>query len=371
MGKIGIAPVIMTLGGGLLTGLAVHNYMQTNDIGLAGILEIATGLLLFLWGALFLLGKGRTAVKMGFRMGKTSSAAIIILILIIGLAAYAVIKGPLAVPRLGGGGGSESDKVALDLPIKFVVRNKLTGAAFNPTAMELYNSMGYVVETLSVSSGSATTAGTYKSGEQYYLKVADGSAFYFIPVTLPMYDAKTAEIKPPDFHIINVQAADVPSALTVKVINSTGGAVSSVTLSAPEPFTILVTNSEQDTSLPGSFMNPIQGSTYGDYLVITVTGSGSVIPRISGAQLAFQTTGQAVYIVQLNGLDCRTDPKTGSATPVTQSYGITIDPTGVASGSYTVSITAYVDLDPSYIQNYGVANTDAVSLGTASLTVNV
>ena len=309
---------------------------------------------------------------MGFRIGKASAAAILILLVVIGLAGYAVWKGSLSIPGIGVEEGEvATGDVPLELPIKFVIRNKLTGAAFNPTSTELYNSMGYVVESLTVTSGSATTAGTYKSGEQYYLKVVDGTAFYFIPVSLPYYDARIAEIKPPDFHVVTVDAADVPSALTVKAIDATGTAVTELNITTPTPLTLMVTNSEADTALPGQFLNPLTQSTYGDYLVITVTGSGSVIPRISGAQLAFQTTGQAVYIVQLSGLDCRTDPRTGSATPVSKSYGITIDPTGVPTGSYTVTITAYVDLDPAYVQNYGVANTDAVSLGSASLTVNV
>jgi hypothetical protein len=373
MGKgVGVAPVVMALGGGLLAGLAIHDYMQNGDIGLAGILELATGTLLFIWGALFLLGYGRKAVKLGFRMAKASALGIFILVVILGLMGYAIWKGSLSIP--GYSPPSEevvTGDVPLDLPIKFVIRNKLTGAAFNPTSAELYNSMGYVVETLTVTSGSATTAGSYKSGEQYYLKITDGTAFYFVAVALPYYDKEIAEIKPPDFHVIAVDAPDVPSALTVKAIDATGTVVTTLNITASTPITIMVTNSEADTALPGSFYNPVMESTYGDYLVITVTGSGSVIPRISGAQLVFQTSGQAVYVIQLSGLDCKTDPRTGSATPVSKSYGVTIDPTGVPTGSYTVTITAYVDLDQAYIQSYGVANTDAVQLGSTSVTVNV
>ncbi len=372
---IGIAPVVMTLGGGLLVGLAVHEYMQTNNIGLAGILELATGFILFLWGALFLLGKGRTAVRYGFRMGKSSAAAILLLLVIIGLGAYAVWKGNLSVINphnpMAGTQTSNGNMIPLELPIKFVIRNKLTGAAFNPTSAQLYNSKGYVVETLSVSSGAATTAGTYESGEQYYLKITNGTVFYFIPVKLPYYNAEIAKVKPPDFHVISVDAAVVPSALTVKAIDATGTAVTTLNITSPTPLTVMVTNSKADTTLPDPFMNPLTKTEYGNYLVITVTGQGSVLPRISGAKEVFQTTGKAVYIAPLSGLACRTDPRTGTATPVSKSLGITIDPTGVPAGSYTVSITAYTDLDPTYVQNYGVPNSDAVSLGSVSLTVNV
>ena len=374
--RIGLGPVIMALGGGLLAALPIHEYMQTNQIGLAGILELATGLLLFLWGALFIMGKGRTAVKYGFRMGKSSSAALLLLIVILGLGAYVVWKGNLSItnihnPVTNTQTPSGNNMIPLELPIKFVIRNKLTGASFDPTSAQLYNSKGYVVETLSVSSGAATTAGTYESGEQYYLKITNGSVFYFIPVKLPYYNAEIAKVKPPDFHVISVDAAVVPSSLIVKVIDSEGNSVSTVSISAPSPYTIMITNNKQDTSLPDAFMNPLTKTEYGNYVVISVTGSGSVLPRISGAKEVFQTTGKAVYIAPLSGLACKTDPRTGTATPVSTSVGISIDPTGVPSGNYTVSITAYTDLDSSYIQNYGVANSDAVSLGTATITVQV
>ena len=190
-------------------------------------------------------------------------------------------------------------------------------------------------------------------------------------MTLPLYDAKLAEIKPPDYHIITVDAVDVPSSLGLKVINSTGEAVTSVTLANAAPFTILVTNSEADTGLPDPFVNPLTGTQYGNYLVIEVTGSGSTLPRVTGATSAFHTQGKDVYVITLTGLDCKTDPRTGSATPVSKSYGITIDPTGAPSGSYTVTITAYTDVDLTYIKDYGVVNNDAVSLGSVTLTVNV
>ncbi len=373
--KVGLGSVIMTLGGGLLAALPIHEYMQTNQIGLAGILELATGLLLFLWGALFMMGRGRTAVKYGFRLGKTSSATVLLLLVILGLGAYVIWHGNLSVTNIHNPAAntqaSSGGMIPLELPIKFVIRNKLTGAAFDPSGAQLYNSKGYVVETLSVSNGAATTAGTYKSGEEYYLKITNGTAFYFIPVKLPYYNAEVAKIKPPDFHVISVDAAVVPSSLLVKVIDSEGNSVSTAKISAPSPYTIMITNNHQDTSLPDAFMNPLTKTQYGNYVVISVTGSGSVLPRISGAKEVFQTTGKAVYIAPLSGLACKTDPRTGTATPVSTSLGISIDPTGVPSGNYTVSITAYADLDSSYVQNYGVANSDAVSLGTTTITVQV
>ena len=373
-GGIGFAPVIMALGGGLLAGLGIHEYYTNGDIGLAGILEIACGILLFLWGALFLLGKGRTAVKLGFRMARVSVAAILLLLIVIGLAGYAVWKGGLSVSDFGFKKSETpvaSEKVPLQLPIKFIIRNKLTGTPLNVTTAELYNSKGFVVETLVVSSGTATTSGAYKSGESYYLKIVDGGVFYFKRVILPLYDAKLAEIKPPDYHIVTIDGVDVPSSLGVKVINSLGEQVTSVNLTATEPFTILVTNSVADTTLPDPFYNPLTRTQYGNYLVIEVTGSGSTLPRIGGATSVFHTQGKDVYVITLAGLDCKTDPRTGSATPASKSFGITIDPTGAPSGSYTVKITAYTDLDLSYIKDYGVVNNDAVSLGSVTLTVNV
>jgi len=381
MGRSGVgpAPVVMALGGVLLLGLAIHEYRVNGDIGLAGILEIAVGGLLFVWGVLFLFGKGHHATRLGFRMGKgglAAAATVILLLVFAGLGAYVVMKGNLSVvparlPSLGGSTTTANPQVPLELPIKFIFRNRLTGAAFNPTSAQLYNSKGYVVETLSVSNGVAVTSDIFKSGEQYYLKVVDGSAFYFVPVYVPFYNADIAKIRPPDYHIISVDATDVPTNLTVKVIDATGVAVSTINAAAPTPLTVMVTNVWPNTGLPGSFSNPITHSTYSDYLVITVTGSGAVIPRVSNAQLVFQTTGKAVYVVPLSGLDCRTDPRTGQATPVSKSFGITLDPTGVPAGSYSVVVTAYTDLDANYLHSYGVPNSDAVSLGSVTLTVNV
>ena len=101
-GGVGLGSIVMTLGGGLLAGLGIHEYYSTGDIGLAGILEIACGLLLFIWGALFLLGKGHVATrKLGFRMAKSSAAVVLLLLIIIGLAGYAVWKGGLNVSDFG------------------------------------------------------------------------------------------------------------------------------------------------------------------------------------------------------------------------------------------------------------------------------
>jgi len=372
-GEISIPGVVMALGGGLLAGLAIHNYMETNDIELIGIIEIITGLLLFLWGAAILLGHKRAARKLGFRVAKVSAATVLLLLIIFGLIGYTYWKGHLSIPKVPGVSEEEkvTEQIPLQLPIKLIVRNKLTGTSLNISTLELYNTKGYVVETLTVSSGATTTSGAYKSGERFYVKISDGSTFYFIQIALPLYDAEVAKIKPPDFHVIGLDAVDVPSTITLKVIDSTGNQVSSVNLITPSPFTVLVTNSEPDTALPDPFYNPTMKSWYYNYLVIEVTGSGSVLPRVSGASTLFQTNGKAVYGIKLGSLACVTDPRTGSATPKTASYGITIDPTGVPSGSYTVKITAYTDLDLNYVKNYGVVNTDAVALGSTTLTVNV
>ncbi len=372
-----VAPAVMAVGGGILLGLVVHQYTSTHTVGLVGVLGGICGFLLFVWGILLLLGKHSYARKVGFRAGKASAVVILLLLIIIGFFAYVAWHGKLSVINgnplsIGGSRESTGGRVSLQLPIKFVFRDELTGATTNPSNAYLVNTKGYVVETLTVSNGAAVTSGIYVSGQSFYLKVySTSSIYYFVPVTLPYYDARTAKIKAPDYHLITVNAFTAPSSLSIKVINATGNAVTSISGAAPKALTVMVVNSAANTELPPEFYNPITKSRYGNYLVITVTGSGSVLPRVSGAELVFKSPGTAVYAVKLGRLAVRVDPRTNMATPATQNVPITIDPTGVPNGSYSIKISAYVDLDESYLKSYGVANNDAVELGSATLTLSV
>lgn len=370
--------IILWVSGGLLIGGAVHGGLldasfENNGAaiiaGFAGILSVVLGIVIF-------LGEGKYVRKIGISMGISGVLAAFIAALLV-VTIVVVLVSPYGLNMFNIGGPSEpevvGDRLILDLPIKFIVYNKYSGSAFSPTALKLYDAEGRVLETLSVSSGVATTAFPYRSQESLYVYIQDGSAFYFTTVVVPDYDKDVAQATQPTQHLVRVDAVDIPSTLSVKLYDYLGDLITTeYNISSTSSLTISIVNNEADTALPTSFYNPITETQYIAGVVIKITGSTTNVPLITGATPIYSGNGIAVYYVPLNELAALTDQRTGSVLPATQAIALSIDPTGLAGNSYTVTVTAYVDLDLDYMQRAaGTPNTDAVSLGTASFTLNV
>lgn len=336
---------------------------------------MGVGALLDIAGIVKLMGSAKYERKLG--LGSSNLLAVLLVALIaIGLgvafATHRLSITGVKLPQATTSTPSE-EKIALNLPIKFVFYNTINNSVVNPTSVAIYDSSGHLLESLTPSGGSAITTFSYKSGTQLLLKITENSTFYFVPVAVPYYDKDVALITRPSEHQIRVPCTVVPSALSIRVYDNLGNAIASgstVSVTSATSYTITVVNSEPNTALPEPFTNIITGSKYGNYLLIEIMGTTSAVPSVSGATLVGRGDGWAVYEIPLNTLTAKTDPRTGALIPGTQSIAITVDPAGLV-GNYTIHIVAGTDIDINYFQSTsGTAlNTDAVKLATFDFTI--
>jgi hypothetical protein len=362
--------------GVLALSIAIHEYRTAGDLGIVGFVSLVLGGLFFLVGVFGMFGKVSWRKKLG--AGSTNALAAVILIALLALGGYVVWKGYLSIekpaetvaPPVTGG-----ERISLDLPVRLIIYNEIAGTPFTPTSVEIYDTQGRKLETLTPSGGVAESSFPYRSGTQLLIKITDGSAFYFVPVIVPDYDKDEAQATQPTVHLIRLDAVDIPTSLSLKVYDNVGDAVGTTyNITAPTNFMISVVNNEADTSVHDPFNNVITSSQYIAGLVIKIEGSTANVPLITGATPVYTGQGIAVYYLPLDPEKVKavTDPRTGTVQPGTEPFTINIDPTGLSGNSYTVTITAYADLDISYMQKAaGVVNSDAVSLGTVSFTLNV
>ena len=267
----------------------------------------------------------------------------------------------------------EEGKVALELPVKLIFIDTVAGSTVTPTSVELYDPSGRLLESISPSGGVAVSNLPYKSGEKIVALIKwSNNVFYTKVFTIPYYD-KYVVSSQPSYHTIRLEVIKPPSSLSIKVYDSEGNLVSTaVNITTTGTITVSVINSEADTGLHDPFIYPITKTQYVAGLLIKITGSTGQVPMIKNAQLLYSGQGIAVYYIPLPKLICKTDKVTGAVVPASQSWVLTIDGTGLAGNSYTLTITAYTDLDPAYVTKaVGNANADAVSLGSVSFTVNI
>ncbi len=359
---------VLTFVGSVVVWVGYHNQPWTfSSYALMG-----CGAFVALVGIFRLLGMTKYERKLGFGSSNLL-AGLLIALIAIGLGvAFATHR--LSITNVPGVQGTQTqttsaEKLALNLPVKFIFYNAISGSVFTPSSLKVYDSSGHLLETLTPSAGSATTSFPYMSGTVLILRIGVGNAFYYKQVTVPYYNKDVALATRPTVHLIRVTCVDVPSSLSVRAYDNLGNTIASgayVNVSTVTPISISVINSQANTALPEPFMNIVTGTKYGNYLVIKVTGTTTNVPLITGATPVYTGPGVAVYILPLNTLPAKTDVRSGTVIPASQSFGISIDPAGT-HGNYTVTISAYTDLDVSYMQkSAGTPNTDAVLLGTFS-----
>jgi len=364
----------------LLSGSALFATGYTHKPWIFGsYVMMGLGILLVIVGFIKVFGATKYERKLGLTRGNLNLlAGFILALLVIGLGvAFATGKLSISPGGVHIGGAptvtttASEEMLKLNLPVKLLFYNKVNGSVFTPTQVQIYlgNSLQ---ETLTPTNGYAISQLPYLSGTVLTLKIVEGSAFYFTTVTVPSYSKAIAEATHPTVHLIKVDAVDVPSSLTIRAFDQLGNAIAAGSIfnvTSVTPISISVINAEPNTALPDSFYNPVTGSKYGNYVVIKITGTTTNVPLISGATPVYTGTGVAVYVLPLENLPAKTDVRSGSVIPASQSFGISIDPAGLV-GNYTVTISAYTDLDISYMQKAaGTPNTDAVLLGSLSFTV--
>ena len=356
----GLGLIMVAIGRGALDG------------DLWGLVFLVLGIPLFIAGIAAAFGKESWRKKLG--AGKTSVAATIIIILLIAAAAYFFLKGgtdflSTLKPEPEYTIQPVPEVIKLKLPLKIAVYNKLSGQPMTDVSVSVLDSSGRTIETLTLSGSIYVGNLKYMSGERYYVKIVDGSAYIIVPITIPSYEKDIAEITKPDYHEIDVKVPDLPSSLTIKVFDNLGNSVSTVNFTElgtnTVTLSIYVINSEQDTEVYSTFTDPAKGRSMHSVLIASVD-SDKV--SITGLTPLYASGTTKMFYGDISGLAAVYDPRTSAVNPGTKVFSVTIDGSAL-SGSATLSISAYVDVDIDYVRTNGVINSEAVALASATITL--
>ena len=355
-------------------------------IALAGIGSIAYGLqmpedqlvrwvfilpgIIVLLGALFLMfGYGKYASRLGFRSGKISLTTVVAILIVLAVGWMVFTGGDFSIPEqsiIGQTSTPAQELVALSLPVKF---NMLAGGVTFSALSTLENPPSATLSTVTIYKGNVAwesitvtdvnnivSSQKYTSGESLHLvltyTVGGNSVYQSADVTVPYVDKETAEIVAPTEHEINVDVGIVPaSSVGLTVLDSTGASVTT-NLTAGD-YTLLVSVTEDKAGFVKAVVPQADGTTKNFVGGIIIQSTAAVID-IPGAQLVYSEAGKYIYYLPVTFND--------------HQAAFTLKVLGGTSS--TVIITAYHNIDLDYVQRLGTINSEAVGVGSLTITTS-
>lgn len=270
----------------------------------------------------------------------------------------------LPSPSPGQQGVDPADLTSATKPLKVVLVDELAGGNPDGTIMYVYDTNGKTkLETLTLSSGSATTANSYSSGRalvfQYYYDTTI-DAYKFWPVTVPQMTRADAESLTTNSLTLKTREAGAytDSLITSSGITITDGLAFNVTGSSNDTGTMtysLYTTSD-NTGYP-SFHDTAYEVDLKPVVWATLSGTGYDTVSLSGFDGAFEK-GSTMYYYKVISDDAISKYKVGNnyVLPGASSVSFSWNCVGYANtttSNPTLQLYTEIYSSPTYMQQFG------------------
>jgi len=270
-------------------------------------------------------------------------------------------------------------KYSAEIPIEFVVKDQYQGGAVDSATIDFYlHGSNVKEETLTTSSGKATSSFSYKSGTLLDIYVAKGNTkYWFLGVEVPYYDTaeKAAQVTKHqialDFWTLGTYAISVvgPDGNTISNngnLNKTESGIGNT-----PTLTVTIRNTVDNTGFK-SCNDPIEGYTDQAIVLVKLTGTGSENIVLKAPSWPYKEIGTDRYWGSAIPDSELTRIKAADGT-VTQegvyTFTISLDLTNYSGDAADLVLTVYAYSSWDYFNYYGAAGGDAVQL--ASMTINL
>lgn len=274
------------------------------------------------------------------------------------MAIIAVILGAqffgVGLSFFGGGSGGETpqQQYTLQLPVKFTVRDAITGSPISGT-LYIYDVNDKLLETVTITSGSGTSGDAYVSGTQLKLFfTASGYGADIIDFEVPSAysDSQTYY-----YATIDAYAYPAEADFSISILSETGAQVATestynnYTMSGSEAdfYVHLVCPAEK--ALIG-YDDPVEDEEDAVILVLKLSDTLATVDVSGKTETRVEYGGSAYYIIELDDIIATKEDPVSEDILFTFYYG----------GSNPVGITAYIytNVDPAVFVSALAADSD-------------
>ena len=304
-----------------------------------------------------------------------ASSWIIVLLLILAAAWY---FGYIQIPGFSVAPPSATpsqNTVAVTKPLKISVIDQWAGQAVSSATVKIYRGPTLQESLTTDATGIATSALSYKSGEQLYIHVVKGNAELWKTVEVPYMspaDAESLTVNP-----VNIQFYTLGT-YTIKIMDSDGNAYTSggtlnfTTLGKDVvTLTITVYNTVDNSGYISSY-NPVLGEARNAYIVLELSGTNFDKVSIQGLPAKKDLAATSYYWIQVPD-DGLVKYKVGNTyvKPGVYSITITVDGSALTSGdSVTAKFILKLFADDNLFVQRGVWSSEtALDAATFTLTL--
>jgi len=295
---------------------------------------------------------------------KNTTLILIAIVLII------VFGGSMSIPKidlsninlgnlLGGNGGPDDGKVAVDKPLTLALMNKYAGAVIASKTVNIYDSDGYTpIEDVTIGvGGTGDSALPYESGKVLHFRYESSNDKVWWKVTVPKQNPQDAEaltrntIKL-DAFAIGTYTSDTlqHGATTIADAGEYNFTTSGTTMS----FTYSLANTGADNTGLISSYDPVYDMKWCPVVYVTFSGTNYETVLVYGFDYDY-TLGTTHYVASEAGDYALTIHKKGNQflSKGTWEISFTLDGTGYTGSATTMQFYVYMYSDPNYAMNHG------------------
>ncbi|MGC9147759.1 MAG: hypothetical protein ACP5GL_08175 [Infirmifilum sp.] len=271
------------------------------------------------------------------------------------------------------------NQISRTFPLTFQAVDTLKGGAVSSGTIYVYNDQLQLMETLSISSGTATTALKYTSGTPLIVKWVSGNFAYEQKIQVPYAQATTDTSFPP----ITLSPFMTAPTVAVQVLDPAGNSLTSganynvtATGKTKGSFTIIVRITSDNTGLKSftDYVKVVNGQPIDRTTLLQAYASGSNLQYLilSGIPQAYSPSQTASYYLQDLGPDFvrQLDAQGNVIKNGVYSYTLNYDASSLPKGStINIQFTVYALGSTIYFSTYHIQPSDAVSLATFTLNI--
>lgn len=251
-----------------------------------------------------------------------------------------------------------SSLVDVDKKINFALRNEYAGSALTSKTLYVYDSGATLLETLTTGSdGTVSTAFTYPSGTQLYVKYINTNDKQWFNVVVPQMNPSDAQASstnsiPLKSFAIGTYATD--SLMWSATAINDAGEYNFTTNGAQMSFAYKVTDTGSDNTGIKDSYDPVYSQQWNVVFYITFSGSGYEKVIVAGFPTDF-TLGSTHYVATTLDPYALSKVKQGNSykSQGTTSFTFSLDGTGYTGSSTTMQLEVYAYADSSYAQAHG------------------
>ncbi len=269
--------------------------------------------------------------------------------------------------------------------VSFAVTDYFNGSAPSGTLYIYKSGTDIAYETLTVTSGAVTSSKTYSSGQVLDIKFDDGSngKIWTTAVTVPTLSSGDADSG--QYPQINLDSFTIGTYATDSLkagstsINDAGSYNNTLSGNTPIFKYELDNTGASNTGLMTSH-DPTTDMDWGAWVVVKISGTGSETVNIASAGFDrtfwVGTTQYGLLELNANSLTTWKDSlgaykyNEGVKCSGTQTVSFTPDMSGMVGTAITMQITAYMYIDPTYMQTHsGAVGSQAVQIAEQTVTL--